>query len=192
MAHDPATQELVTRITARDESALLLLYDRLGPLLRGMLARILHSQEEIEDVLESTFIEMWKQFNNQRVLKASAEVWLALTARNLAVSRLRAARGIANPPRRKYRILSLNSEWLPGQREFLLLSGRHELMKNALRQLPAAQRKMLDLAILQGYTEEEIAADLNKPLGQVRGELRASLRYVRQRLHTLIGTWTAL
>jgi len=191
MPHNHATPELVARIAARDEKALLLLHDLMGPPLRGMLARILNSAEEIEDVLETALAEMWKQSNHQRALKGSPEAWLTLTARNIAVSRLRAARTATNTTRRKSPALSLREEWLPSPREFALLSDRQELMKNAIRQLPAAQRKVLDLAIFQGYTEEEIATVLKKPLGRVQDELRAALLYVRQRLHTLMGTWTA-
>jgi DNA-directed RNA polymerase specialized sigma24 family protein len=53
------------------------------------------------------------------------------------------------------------------------------------------QRKVLDLSILEGYSEREMAQVLNEPLGRVRDETRASLGFARQRLQTLMGTWTA-
>jgi len=191
MPHDFEIPELLARIAARDEKALLLFHEIIGPPLRGMLARILNSDEEIEDVLEAALAGIRKQSNHQRVLNGSPEVWLTLTARNLAVSRLRAARTAANTPQRKWPAPTLMAEWLPGRDKLALLSDRQEMMKNAIRQLPPAQRKVLDLAIFQGYTEKEIALALKKPLGRVQDELRAALLYVRQRLHTLMGTWTA-
>lgn len=188
MPDEVATPELVSRLVAREEGALGLLYERLGPPLRGMVARILTSQEEVEDVVENSFLELWKQTAQKTSVKASVEVWLTLAARDLAVERLRAAR---KSPRRKLSPPSLDSAWLPDSSEFALFARRRELVRNALGVLPASQRAVLDLAVYRGRTEEEMADLLHKPLGRLRDELRATLRYVRQRLHALMGTWTA-
>ncbi|MGH9374874.1 MAG: sigma factor [Terriglobia bacterium] len=106
-----AAPDLLALIAVRDEADLLRLFHRAGPLLRGMLARIQASQEEIESVLESAFAELWKQSKSREASGAGAEAWFAITARNLAVSRL--GNGIPGAPRKARLAFSLNEKWLP-------------------------------------------------------------------------------
>lgn len=179
----------MAQIAARDEGALGLLYDRFAPGLRAMILRILISPGESEAVLESVFTALWKSLSHRRGLSASPEIWLTLTARHDAVRRLRRRRKL--PVLHEQRVSRPADSRHPGARQLALLSARQGLVRKSLAQLPAPQRKILNLAVFEGYTEEEIAQQLDQPLGRVRDELRAAFSFVRQRLHTLMGTWTA-
>lgn len=191
MTNEPTTEKLLARITARDEEALGQLYDRFAPGLRATISQILSSGEEREEALESVFVTLWKCAGPKHGFQASPEVWLTLTARRQAVRLLRLQKKLPvlqdERPSAPHMARSRPSE----ARELALLNAREGLIRKSLAQLPAPQRKILNLALFEGYTEEEIAQILNEPLGRVRDEVRAAFSFVRQRLHTLMGTWTA-
>ncbi|MGH9395855.1 MAG: RNA polymerase sigma factor [Terriglobia bacterium] len=180
--------DLLSSGEASDAAALASLYDRLSPEIRGILQRILPSPEEAEEVLEATFVGLWKQERALGKSAASQDAWMFLAARTEAVRRLRATRGLSdlNVPPGSPEVASRARA-----QEMSVLQSRRDLLRRSLTQLPAAQRRVLDLIINEGLTEAEIAAELHEPLGKVRDQVRAAMAFARQRLHTLMGTWTA-
>jgi RNA polymerase sigma-70 factor (ECF subfamily) len=190
MPAEPTTEELVARIAGRDEDALAVLYDRFAPLLRGIAVRILCSTGLAEEVLEETFVELWRRPDCENLHEASLRAQLVLQVRDSAVRRLRQVRNL--PPLEATGAgARLCEECWPQPDEVALVNSRQELLRRLINQLPATQRKVLDLSILEGYSEAEMAQVLNQPLGRVRDEIRASLGFARHRLQTLMGTWTA-
>lgn len=183
--------ELDRNQTRLAQSGLLDLYDKNSAIIRAVLRKILASHQEAEDLLESTFV-----LAAQRAKEGCAgwegnastlEPWLLLLARSQAVNRLRAARNespLEGPE------LS-GGDWRVQTQEIRLLESRRDLLRRLLEQLPAGQRRLLDLVLFEGQTEEEIARATNEPLGRVRDEVRAAFAFVRQRVQTVLGTWTA-
>ena len=55
-------------------------------------------------------------------------------------------------------------------------------IRSAVQQLPAEQRKPLELAFFQGLTHSEIAANTGEPLGTVKTRIRAALLALRKLL----------
>ena len=53
-------------------------------------------------------------------------------------------------------------------------------LKRVLGSLPQEQRKLLDLAYFQGYTQEEIAGLLGIPLGTVKTRIRTTIIQLRK------------
>ncbi|HTV55622.1 MAG TPA: sigma-70 family RNA polymerase sigma factor [Terriglobia bacterium] len=190
MSAEATTEDLLTRIAGRDPRALADFYDRVAPILRGIALRILSSAEAAEEVLEETFLELWKRQERQEPSKEGEVARMVLHIRNSSVQRLRRIRDL--PPLAGLEHgTSLSDKCLASPAEVAFVSKRQELLRRLLNQLPVAQRKVLDLCLLEGYSEAEIAQALTQPLGKVRDELRASLGFARQRLQTLMGTWIA-
>lgn len=186
------SDQLLARIAAHDVAAMTALFDQWAPALRGMIQRLIPSPEEAEIVLENLFLRLWK--GNARELRAGAghagmslEAWLFISARRDAGARRRQALGQS----RLHLSQGFTPRWLPQAREIGLLSSRLDLIVRALAQMPKAQRQILDLVLYEGLTEIEAAEALREPPGKIRDHVRAALSFVRQRLRTLMGTWTA-
>jgi len=57
-------------------------------------------------------------------------------------------------------------------------------VREALEQLPPAQREVLELAYFQGMTQREIAEYLNIPLGTVKTRMRLGMMKLRDMLES--------
>ncbi len=178
-------QELLNRIAQGSEEALGLFYDRISPSLRGMLQKILASKKEAEEVLEETFLSFWKRALTARSEGVASEVWLVFAARSAALRR----RKLQSEGNEKAG--ELPEAWLPRIKDISQLSGRMPLFTSSLAQLSTPQRRVLEMVLFEGCREKEIADALGKPAGRAQDEVRAALSFMRQRLHTLMGTWTA-
>ena len=174
---------------ALDETALAELYDDLAPPLLGLILRILSSHDQAEEVLQSVFLRLWREARAGLLPATSALAYMAQMARDAALRRLRAsAQGQTSSTANRSR---LDLHWLPSAAQATLMENRKELLSKLLRQLPAPQREVIDRVVFEGLTEQEIAAFRAEPLGRAQDELRAGLVFLRQRLLTLVGTWTA-
>jgi len=81
--------------------------------------------------------------------------------------------------------------WLPRAEDIALAEARLGLLQRAFNQIPKPQRRALELAVFEAYSETEIAAQLGEPLGKVSAGLRAAFTFLRHRQHAVLGTWTA-
>ncbi|HUY13766.1 MAG TPA: sigma-70 family RNA polymerase sigma factor [Terriglobia bacterium] len=190
VAPGKSSEQLFERIGAQDETALAELYDDLAPPLLGLILRILSSHDQAEEVLQSVFLRVWREARAGLSPAASVLAYMAQVARDAALRRLRASApghassATANRSR-------LDSHWLPSPAQVTLMENRRELLSKLLRQLPVPQREVIDRVVFEGLTEQEIATFRTEPLGRAQDELRAGLGFLRQRLLTLVGTWTA-
>lgn len=175
----------------RAQSVVAGIYDTASPGIRAFLRKILASNQEAEDFLESVFLLAAERGRMGCEAAASAdpmlETWVLLTARMQAVNRVREA--VNEPPLNGPEISG--GEWRVKAEEIRSLESRRNLLRRLIEQLPAEQRHLLDLVLFKGQTEEEIARATNEPLGRVRDQVRAAFAFVRQRVQTVMGTWTA-
>jgi len=185
------TEEKLARVAQRDERALGELYDEFAPSLLGMLMKILADRRAAEEVLQEVFLRLWHDAWRGDVGSVSLPVWLIIVARRAAVDRLRALRKLPSLGPAIARPFGKSVTWLPSPEEIARVDQRRELLEKVMNQLPKSQREALDLAVFGGYTENEIAKLLGRPMAKARTELRAAMTFFRHRMRALSGTWAA-
>jgi len=79
---------LLKAIATRDEAALAQLYDRYDRILFGLLMRILNNREEAEDVLQETFLQVWRKAADFDENRGRPFTWLVTLARSRGIDRL--------------------------------------------------------------------------------------------------------
>ncbi len=186
-------EALLAQAAAGNCAAFAAVYDRFAPHVLGIIERILADADASEQVLEEVFVRLWKEA--PRVVRAQVSVaaWLLLTARTLAVDRLRRRSRTASPGSESRGVGGFPNDslsWIPDARAIGRLEERRVLLRKVLGQLPRPQLKSLELVVFAGRAETELAVELGEPLARVRSELRAATRFLRHRRRAVVGSWS--
>ena len=184
--------ELVRRMQSGDERALGTFYDRWYPIVNGLVARMLKSADDVEDVVEETFWLVWRQANRFAEGRGSVQTWVLTIARSRALDRLRATRrrreesmdddggeNLASIAEPTY-VRAANDPSLAVEHK-----ERSQLIMAALGELPREQREALELGYFKGLSQSEIAERTGQPLGTVKTRMRLAMQKLRDRLSPL-------
>ncbi len=171
---------LIERIAAGDAEALGELYDRYGRVAFGMVYRMLPGPEAAEEVAQDAFHAVWRQARSYRSDRGSVRTWLLAICRNAAID-WRRTKG-----KRVEREVAIDAaaDLLSDARvdERVVTALRAERIRAVVAELPADQRDVLALAFWGGYSQSEIAARTNTPLGTVKSRVRLGMNKLRERL----------
>jgi RNA polymerase sigma-70 factor (ECF subfamily) len=186
---------LVERMQRGDEQALSAFYARWFPVVSALISRILKSADDVEDVIEETFWQAWRQANRFSADRGSVQTWVLTIARSRALDRLRATRRLredtideAGSPEAG---ASSVGATLPSSSDPLSdaeHAERKRLVIAALAELPVEQREALELGYFGGLSQSEIAERTGQPLGTVKTRMRLAMLKLRDRLAPLRET----
>jgi RNA polymerase sigma-70 factor (ECF subfamily) len=171
---------LLDAIRRRDETAIAALYDRYGRLAFGLAYRVVGERNAAEDVVQEAFLSIWRRAASFETTRGSVRTWVLSIVHHRAIDRLRgtAGRTRQDAPLDDFeRTLASDDPW----REVSLVLQRETLQK-AIATLPDPQRQAVELAYFDGYTQQEIAAKMDVPVGTVKGRLRLAMQRLRSLL----------
>jgi RNA polymerase sigma-70 factor (ECF subfamily) len=190
MAQEPTTQELLAAIVQNDEAALAQLYDLVAPGLYGLISEIVSDGGAGQEILKDAFLRLWKDAKRIEA-GGNVMVWLEMEVRAKAVDWQRAQNGLKTTAYSRLRWLMKLNSWMPRPADIDQVEKRRHLLEKLVRRLPGPQSELLKLAVVKGFTETEIARQVEQPPGRIEHELRAGLRFLRHRLRAVMGTWSA-
>lgn len=191
MAQEDTAEQLLAGIAQHDELMLGELYDLTAPALYGLISRIVSNSDAAHDILKEVFVHLWWDAKRIDTGNGSVMVWLTLEARARAVDWQRSQSKLRATAHSRLQPLLKFSSWMPRPKEITRIGKRRHLLEKLVHRLPTPQSKLLELAILKGFTEAEIARQHEQPPGRIEHELRAALRFLRHRMRAVLGTWTA-
>jgi RNA polymerase sigma-70 factor (ECF subfamily) len=164
------------------------LYRRRGGALLRFVQRILGDAPDAEEVLQDTFVAIWRRAGRYDAAKSSPLGWMIMIARGFALDRLRQrSRRAAGLERlRSVDEADQNTPDVDSDPEGsrLELDDQHHRLGNALGALPEVQRRAIELAFYRGCTQEEIARTTGEPLGTIKARIRRGMIALRLRLQT--------
>jgi RNA polymerase sigma factor (sigma-70 family) len=168
-------KELLERyIAENDEDAFRTLIERHGPMVLGVCRSVLGEPHDAEDAFQNTFLALVQNAGTIRN-RDSLGPWLHRVALRLA----RRARIRAGDRRARERRSSRSeSEAARDETDVFTPPVLHE----ELNRLPERYRLPLVLCYLEGKTNEQAAAQLQWPLGTVKGRLWRARGQLRARL----------
>jgi RNA polymerase sigma-70 factor (ECF subfamily) len=169
-----AAKDTIRRIADGDHLALGELYDCYSSLVMRVCTRILRDVTDAEEVLQTVFVQAWRQAAGYDSTRGTPEAWLCTIARTRALDQLR-----------RRTTLRQKSFSLPPPHERTPPTVEGLAVRRALGALPHSQRQALELAYFEGFTQSEIAARLRAPLGTVKTRMRGAMKRMRAALSPL-------
>lgn len=177
---------LVRAMADGDERALGALYDRWNAVVHGVVARVLRGPDDVEEVVEETFWQAWRQASRFDPARGAVQTWLLTIARSRALDRVRALRRRRETPLEGDDGEVVVQQIAPGDPGVDAESSeRGRIVAAALAELPAEQREALELGYYGGLSQSEIAERTGQPLGTVKTRMRLAMQKLRSRLQVL-------
>ena len=168
---------LLARVAAGDRGdPLAALYDRYARRVYGLGVHVLGDPGLAEELVQETFVRLWRSSGRFDPARASVRTFLFTLARRAAIDlqRRRAARPRTGELREEHEALTSDDAF-----EQLLLGLD---VRAALDALSPKHRQVLELHVLVGLTQTQVAARLDLPLGTVKTRTYYALRALRDEL----------
>ena len=166
---------LLGRVATGDVAALRLVYEAHAPRAMAIARRILRNVEEAEDIVQETFLELWRrapQFDGRRGGLVS---WIVTIARSRAIDRLRSTSTAGRAVDEASTTPDVHPTAPPSpvaETERRLTEAK---VADALATLPPEQRRTIQLAYFDGLSQTEIAAKTGSPLGTVKMRVKLAV-----------------
>jgi RNA polymerase sigma-70 factor, ECF subfamily len=176
--------KLFRRIAGGDADALRVLYGQVADRAMAIALRLLKDRAEAEDVVQETFVEVWKRAGQYEPARGRAVAWITTIARNRALDRLRSRDRSARTA--VGAVAERSDPAAPVELERAAQRSDRERVMRALSTLPAEQWQVIELAYFDGMTQSEIATHANIPLGTVKTRIRLGMA----KLADLLGEGT--
>lgn len=171
-------EPVLSRVATGDQQAVSECLERYGPLVWSLARRATENASEAEDAVQEIFIDLWKSAHRFDENVASEATFVSMLARRRLIDR------------RRKRGRQPNIEPLPERLESSDRPARaHAELKDevararsAMSELRDEQRRVLELAVVDGLTHQQIATKTSMPLGTVKTHARRGLIRIRQLL----------
>ena len=160
-----------------DQQALGRLYDRYGRLVFALALRVVGDPGVAEEVTQDVFLQLWRWAGSFDPSRGELLGWLLTFTRNRAIDRLR-----SRQQRDAAASVPLKDQTPPASPHTHCSLETAERVGRVLATLPEPQRRVIEMAYYEGFTQSEIATRLNQPLGTVKTWTRSGLKALRETL----------
>jgi len=169
---------LLDQIAGGDERAFSLVYDFYYNQIYTFVVQLLKSDVLAEEVVQETFLKLWKQGYRLRELK-KLDSFLIAVARNRSIDILRRNKLELKTARMR------NQEWTEMHNETeesIILSDTRKMIQQAIDLLPEQQKQVYQLCHQEGLKYEEAAQRLNLSVLTVQSYMKLALKNLRKQL----------
>lgn len=173
-SHTITEANLIEEFTAGNEAALSFIYDAYSGALYGVLLQMTRNSDLSRDLLQETFIKIWKYHEKYDASKGALYTWMLNLTRNNCIDYLRSKR---NKNQNQNQELDNHVYAFESNSGF---SPDHIGLKEVVDSLPAEQKQVIDLAYFGGYTQKEISEEFEIPLGTVKSRAKAGMEKLRK------------
>ena len=168
--------QLVAEVAGGDKSAFARLYALTHAKLLGVALRILRDRALAEDVLQESYVKIWRHAASYDPSIASPMTWMATIVRHGAIDALR---------KRQLEALGSEDEMAtiasadPDPVEEIHLARLRPKALAAFAKLPEEKRRLIMLAYLRDRSRQELSQRFGVPANTVKTHLRRALLELR-------------
>jgi RNA polymerase sigma-70 factor (ECF subfamily) len=166
-------KHIVELLQERNDKAISLLYEHYGDTLYGVAYKVVRDSELAQDVLQESFIKIWKKSDSYDSTKAKLFTWLFRITRNTAIDKLRSV----STKKDKEIQIDISDVYKVGSDNI-----KPELIdvQENLSKIESKYQIVLDALFFQGMTQQEASEELDIPLGTIKSRLKIGLRELRK------------
>jgi RNA polymerase sigma-70 factor (ECF subfamily) len=170
---------LLQRVASGDRAAFRALYDSWGTRLHGIALRITRQGSLAADATHDAFVQVWRDADRFDPVRGSAEAFLVslVRYRALDIVRRRGREVQGN-------VVDERVDETPDALAALISRAESAALRRCLALLDAEHRRLMVMAFVDGFSNRELAAQLQMPLGTVKSWIRRSLLTLRECLAT--------
>ncbi len=167
-AHD-WTADMLAVARARDRAAFMRLYDHFMPRLCLYLRGLGSPEAVAEELAQEALLRLWQRAAMYDPQQGAVSTWLFRIGRNLHIDRIRREPGW----------VQVLEEAAPASDEELARPftsaedyAEHVHLQRRIEDLPAVQARLMRVSYFEAKSHQEIADELQMPLGTVKSHLR--------------------
>lgn len=166
-------KHIVELLQERNDKAISLLYEHYGDTLYGVAKKVVRDEELAQDVLQESFVKIWKKADTYDATKAKLFTWLFRITRNTAIDKLRSV----NTKSDKEIQMDVSDVYNLGVENIKpeLIDVRENLDK-----IENKYQIVLEALFFHGMTQQEASDELDIPLGTIKSRLKIGLRELRK------------
>jgi RNA polymerase sigma factor (sigma-70 family) len=180
-SNDADMIQLLDRIALQDAAALKALYDLCSSKLFGLAVRVVSNREWAEDVLQESFLSIWRSAGDYRASLSPPMAWMGLIVRSRGLDFLR--RRASQRSHLTQEIDEVMADTLaldaPTPMDTAQASEQAWALHQCLVKLENRQREVVSLAYVRDLSHSELAQQLKLPLGTVKTWIRRGLEQLR-------------
>ena len=168
-------QEIISKLKARQEEGLRLLYANYSDVLFGMAYRILNSEPFAEDALQQSFMKIWNSIDSYDANKSTLFTWMAKIVKNTSIdiSRLKSFQ-------KEVKTETIDPIVHKADKEYINTDTID--VKSLLDEIDEKYSIVLDHLYLQGYSQSELSKKLDLPLGTIKTRSKKAIDLLREKL----------
>ncbi len=181
-----ADEDLMELVRDGEARAFEVIFDRHANAAFSLAYRMCGRRAIAEDVVQESFLSLWRSGARYDRARGSVRSWILSVVHNRTIDAFRRAavkdvRDVADEGIAQ-RLASPELTDTEVERR-----DDARLVRGALGELPADQRRVIELAYFGGFTHTQIAEMLDLPAGTVKGRMRLGLGKLRIALGDMTG-----
>jgi RNA polymerase sigma-70 factor, ECF subfamily len=168
---------LMAAVAKGDQAAFERLYAATRSKLFGVALRILRRQDLAEEVIQETYVKIWASAGQYNPGAASPITWMVAIARNRSIDLLRKRTEVSIEEEPEAMNVASESEDPLAKRQ---MTEELKRLLGCVGTLEPDRQRLVLLAYYNGWSREQLAAKLDKPVNTIKTWLRRSLLEIRE------------
>jgi RNA polymerase sigma-70 factor (ECF subfamily) len=144
--------------------------------------RIVKDPSAAEDIVLEAYLQLWRTAPSYDPVRGTVTAWLLTVARSRAIDWLRARKARrADLEQNLDDVFDLHDK-RPSPEHHSIESSRDRIIRDVMAELPAEQRRAIELTYFSGLSHSEIALHTGLPIGTVKTRIRLGMIRLRELL----------
>ncbi len=166
-------EQIVSLLHTNSKKSIDLIYQNYSDSLYGIALRMVKDEMTAMDVLQESFIKIWKKGSTYDPEKSRLFTWLLNILRNTAIDKLRTQQ---KNNEREIQIDDSSVNILEGDE----MNPDHLDVKEQVARLEDKYREVIEAMFFLGMSQQEVSEHLDMPLGTVKSRMRIGLRELKK------------